>query len=263
MSAEIIPLRIVRQADGELRISDTDLSEKLGFAEVKLMRQVIRRNKADLCELGLLLQREAKGYGRSERVYWLNRAQAIHAVYRSGTLEASRLAIELTKAFDALLGQVPRTRDLLRLNILSPEVGIWEKRFERPFFVHLHRVLGLKQPERNNHPNCGHFINRFVYGFLFSPLGLDIIREANPKVARLMDDGTAEYHRAFRHHQMLKAEHMPAFEQHIRTLNTLLVLAGSLRHFEDLFNRMFPQSRTQIGFLLNEIQSRSLKEVGP
>jgi len=256
MTAEIIQFRIERQSDGELRISDYELATHLGWSDIKLMRQVISRNKEDLAEFGLIftVKIKSEGRGRPEKAFWLNRAQAIHSVYRSETPTARRLSVQLTKAFDALLDQQPRvlTRDLLRLNILSPEVRIWERRFEKPFFVHLHRVLGLTKTGRNNHPNCGHFINKYVYEFLFGEMGIDIIREANPKVLRKADDCTAEYQRAYRHHQMLKSEHMDAFNQHIRTLNTLLGVANSVGHFDDIFNATFPKPETQIGFLFNE-----------
>jgi len=252
MTAEIVPFRIETQSDGELRVSDIELAERLGYTEVRNFRKVIRKNAEDLREFGLLRQIDAKGSGRSERVHWLNRAQAIHAVYRSNTPNAARMAINLTKAFDTLLGNQPVTRDLLRLNILSPEVRVWEKRFEKPFFVNLHRVLGLAKTGRNNHPNCGHFINRYVYDFLFGEIGLEVIREANPKIIRANDNGAAEYQRAFRHHQMLKPEHDKVFNQHIRTLNTLLGIANSIGHFDDIFNATFPKSCTQIGFAFNE-----------
>lgn len=260
MSAQIIPFRIETHGDGELRISDIELAERLGYAEVRNFRKVVRKNADDLREFGLLRQIDAKGRGRSERVYWLNRAQAIHAVYRSDTPDASKLAISLTKAFDTLLGSQPVTKDLLRLNILSPEVRVWERRFEKPFFIHLHRVLGVQPTGKNNHPNCGHFINRYVYEFLFGNLGLEIIREANPKITRSLDGGAAEYHRAFRHHQMLKPEHDGAFRQHVRTLNTLLGVANSVSHFDDIFNATFPKPLTQIGFMFHEKRAAAAPE---
>jgi hypothetical protein len=247
MSAEIIPFTIERQDDGELRISDIELANRLGYSEVRNFRRVIRNNAEDLELLGLLRRNGAKGAGRTEQVFWLNRSQAIHAIYRSETPTARRLAIELTKAFDDLLAKTQRVipiREWFQLNIISEQVSIWEREFPAGFFDHLHRVLGLAKPGRNNHSNCGHFINRYVYSFLFGELGLDVIREANPA-----DD---EYKRSVRHHQVLQLKHKPAMRQHIDRVGVMLSLSISLNHFDDQFNRAFAKPDTQIGFVFTE-----------
>ncbi len=245
---DIIPFRIERQDDGELRISDIELADKLGYVEVRNFRKVIRLHLSDLQELGLLRRTSAKGAGRPETVFWLNRAQAIHAVYRSETPVARRLAIELTKAFDELLSKTQRTlpiREWFQLNIISEQVSVWEREFPPGFFDHLHRVMGVAKPGRNNHSNCGHFINRYVYSFLFGSLGLDVIRETNPA-----DD---EYRRAVRHHQVLKERHKPALRQHIDRIGVMLSLSISLNHFDDQFNLSFQKPNTQVGFLFGEM----------
>ena len=60
MSAEIIPFRIERQDDGELRISDIELAERLGYGEVRNFRKVIRLQLSDLQELGILRRSSAE-----------------------------------------------------------------------------------------------------------------------------------------------------------------------------------------------------------
>ncbi|MFK4047263.1 P63C domain-containing protein [Roseomonas mucosa] len=246
---EIIPFRIERQADGELRISEIELAERLGHKDSRHFRRVLLRNKEDLQELGefrVTLTQNPNG-GRPERIHWLNRGQAIHAVYRSDTSTSRRLAIELTRAFDHLLSQTQRhlpVREWFQLQIISDQISIWEREYPVRFFDHLHRVLGLTKPGRNNHSNCGHFINRYIYAHLFGALGLDVIREANPA-----DD---EYKRAVRHHQVLKEKHKPALRQHIDKVAGLLANAVSLNHFDDMFNRAFPQPDTQIGMMFGE-----------
>jgi P63C domain len=247
MSAEIIPFRIERQDDGELRISDIELAERLGYTEVRSFRRVIRNNAEDLQSLGLLHRSGAKGSGRTQWVFWLNRAQAIHGVYRSETPGARRLAIELTKAFEELLSKTQRSlpiREWCQLNILSEQVSVWTREFPPDFFNHLHRVMGVTKPGRNNHSNCAHFINRYIYAFLFGSLGLEVIREANPT-----DDG---YQRALRHHQVLKERHKPALRQHIDRVGVMLALSISLNHFDDQFNHKFKKPNTQIGFMFGE-----------
>ena len=244
--ADIIPFRIECQADGELRISDVELAERLEYSDVKLMRQVINRNRTDLLEFGLIftVKINTGAAGRPEKEFWLNRAQAVHAVYRSETPKARQIAISLTKAFDSLLDRarnnLPLT-ELFRLAILNDQVRQWQKEFPDGFFHNLHRVLGLARPSIGNHSNCAHFINRFIYGFLFGKLGLSVIRDANPSD----DEGS----RAHRHHQLLKEKHLPKLRSHIEKVDGLLANATSLQHFEDMFTRAFPQSNTQIGFL--------------
>ena len=96
----------------------------------------------------------------------------------------------------------------------------------------------------NDHSNCGHFINRYIYEFLFGELGLAALKEANP---------TDEGQRISRHHQMLKDKHMPALRKHIDIVAALLSIAVSLDQFADVFDRAFPRKNTQIGFLFGEM----------
>lgn len=262
MTADIIPFKIERQDDGELRISDTELAMRLGYTDLRVFRRLIKKHKENLEQLGDVFSKRTvpSGGGKTTTAYLLAEHQALFMVSRSDMPVATQIMIGVSRAFVEMRrahSQQPITKDLLRLNILSPEVRVWEKRFEKPFFDNLHRVMHLKKPGRNNHPNCGHFINRYVYEFLFGNLGLEIIREANPNALRTNSVGENEYRRAYRHHQMLKGEHIPAFKQHIRTLNTLLGVSTSIGHFDDIFNATFPKHHTQIGFMFNELQKRT------
>jgi hypothetical protein len=246
MTADIIPFRIERQDDGELRISDIELAEHLEYSHVRVFRNVIRKNASDLRALGLLHRINAKGAGRPESVFWLTEHQAIHAVYRSDTEAAKLLAIRLTKEFVALRrGQInQKLYGAVGMELLGFAPRTWTREYPEPFFLHLHRVGGWPKPEGNNHSNCAHFINRFVYGFLFGELGLIALKEANP-----VDEGQ----RAHRHHQMLKDKHMPRLRLHIEVVTALLATNVSLDMFEDSFNRVFPKPNTQVGFLFGEL----------
>lgn len=265
MTAEIIPFKIEQQTDGELRVSDEEISSHLGYKDVKDFRALVREHRKNLEKISNLVierfsKREKGEGGRRTERFWLTEAQSLFMISRSGTEVATDIMVAVSIAFVEMRREhrhTPLTKDLLRLNILSPEVQVWEKRFEKPFFDNLHRVMHLKKPGRNNHPNCGHFINRYVYEFLFGNLGLEVIREANPNALRTNSVGENEYRRAYRHHQMLKGEHIPAFKQHIRTLNTLLGVSTSIGHFDDIFNATFPKHHTQIGFMFNELQKRT------
>lgn len=247
---EIIPFRIERQADGELRISDVELAEKLGYADVTVFRRLIRKYVDLLNKINVLHFRTvthgAKG-GRPTQAYWLTEAQALFIISRSDMPIASDIMVQVAQAFVSMRRQLQQALplpELFRLALINDQVRDWKQEFPDHFFQHLHRVLGLKRPSIGNHSNCAHFINRYVYAFLFGQLGLTAIREANPTD----DEGV----RAHRHHQVLKEKHLPKLRQHIDKIDTLLANAISLNHFDDMFNRAFPQPDTQIGMMFGE-----------
>lgn len=250
MSAEIIPFRIERQDDGELRISDTELAERLEYTDLRVFRRLIKLHEPNLAQLGDVFSKHIapKTGGRAAKTYLLNEQQAVFIVSRSDMPVATQIMILVSRAFVEMRRQTQRAlpiREWMQLAILSEQVSIWEREFPAGFFNHLHRVLGVTKPGRNNHSNCSHFINRYIYSFLFGKLGLEVIREANPA-----DD---DYQRAVRHHQVLKDKHKPALRQHIDRVGVMLALSVSLQHFDDQFNHAMSLSNTQIGFLFSEV----------
>ncbi|WP_233127732.1 P63C domain-containing protein [Acetobacter sp. DsW_059] len=256
MTTQIMPFHIEKQSDGELRISDIELAGKLGYKEVKAFRRIIRTHEKKLNKISQVLSEHLvnhQGGGRDGKRFWLTEAQALFMISRSDTEVATDIMVAVSVSFVEMRKRFTNTapaltKELLAMNILSPEVRVWEKKFEPPFFEKLHRVLGVRPSHRNNHPNCGKFINKYVYEFLFGDLGLEIIRDANPS--------NTEYHRAFKHHQMLKPEHDEPFRTHIKMLTALLSVAQSQKHFNDIFNTAFPKKQTQIGMMFNEISQR-------
>ena len=249
MTAEIIPLRIERQDDGELRIGSDELAHRLGYVDSRVFRRLVIKHEPNLRRLGDVFSKRIAPLngGRSTRNYLLNEQQAVFMVSRSDQPIATELMIDVSRAFVDMRRQTQRSipiREWFQLNIVSEQVSIWEREFPSGFFNQLHRVLGLAKPGRNNHSACGHFINKYVYTFLFSEIGLDVIREANPA-----DD---EYRRAVRHHQVLKERHKPALRQHIDRIGVMLSLSVSVQHFDDQFNHAFTKSDTQIGFVFRE-----------
>ncbi|WP_336764357.1 P63C domain-containing protein, partial [Asaia sp. VD9] len=176
MNAEIVPFRIEVQTDGEARISDIELAKGLGYVDIRVFRRLIKNHVDNLSQLDDVFSKRIvpSGGGKAATAYFLTEHQALFMISRSDMPVATQIMISVARAFIEMRRNQPVTRDLLRLNILSPEVRVWEKRFEKPFFVNLHRVLGLAKTGRNNHPNCGHFINRYVYDFLFGEIGLEV-----------------------------------------------------------------------------------------
>ena len=254
MTTQIMPFHIEKQSDGELRISETELAEKLGYKRERKIRDLYARHKPRIDRIGNGAPRWGKPAENCEsnkkNTFWFTESQALFLISRSDTEAADDVMEGVSVAFIEMRKRFTNanpalTKELMAMNILSPEVRVWEKKFEPPFFEKLHRVLGVRPSHRNNHPLCGKFINKYVYEFLFGGLGLEIIRDANPS--------NTEYHRAFKHHQMLKPEHDEPFRTHIKMLTALLSVAQSQKHFNDIFNTAFPKKQTQIGMMFNEI----------
>lgn len=87
--------------DGELRIIDTDLAVRLGFAKPAKIRDLIKRHKATLEKIGTLptVGRVINGGNATE--YYLNRKQAIFITAKSETATATDITIEIIERFDA------------------------------------------------------------------------------------------------------------------------------------------------------------------
>ena len=249
MPADIIPFRIERQDDGEPRISDVEMAERLGYARVADFRALIRRHAKTLKQFNVLraVRSRNENGGPGFTTYSLTEQQAIYIVTKSEMPLAIEITVAIVKAFVAYRrGSVnPRLYGVVGMELLGFAPRAWQKEYPDEFFHHLHRVGGWTKPDGNNHSNCAHFINRYIYEFLFGELGLAALKEANPT-----DDG---YQRASRHHQMLKDRHMPALRKHIEAVYALLANAVSIDMFTDSFNRAYPRKNTQVGFLFSEM----------
>jgi hypothetical protein len=159
---------------------------------------------------------------------------------------AVAITVAVVKAFDAYLRSTtnPKLYGAVGMELLGFAPRTWTREYPEAFFVHLHRIGGWTKPDGNNHSNCAHFINRYIYKYLFGELGLAALREANP---------ADEEQRVHKHHQMLKDKHMPRLRLHIEVVTALLATAVSLDMFDDSFNRVFPKPNTQVGFLFGEM----------
>ena len=248
MTAEIIPFRIERQDDGEPRISDVEMAERLGYANIRDFRFLIRRHIKTLNQFNQVRAVRSRNEigGHSFIAYSLTEQQAIYIVAKSEQPLAVEITVAVVKAFVAYRrGSVnPKLYGVVGMELLGFTPRVWQKEYPDTFFAHLHRVTGWTKPDGNNHSNCAHFINRYIYEFLFGELGLAALKEANPA-----DEGQ----RASRHHQMLKDKHMTALRKHIDVVSALLAVSVSLDMFTDSFNHAFPRKNTQVGFLFGEM----------
>lgn len=89
--------------EGELRVLDTDLAERLGFDRPRNIRTLITRWKAELEQLGVccaVQQTSGTKGGRPAMVYYLNRKQAIFITAKSETPVATDITIEIIHRFD-------------------------------------------------------------------------------------------------------------------------------------------------------------------
>lgn len=248
MTADIIPFRIERQDDGEPRISDVELAERLGYPNAREFRRLISRHSSTLRQFGVLGTVPTRNELGGHRVntYLLSEQQAIFIVAKSDMPIATEITVAIVKAFVAFRrGTInQKLYGAVGMELLGFTPRAFAREYPELFFVHLHRITGWARPEGNNHSNCAHFINKYVYEFLFGELGLAALKEANP-----MDEGS----RAYKHHQMLKDKHMPRLRLHIEVVTALLATAVSLDMFADSFNRVFPKVNTQVGFLFGEM----------
>lgn len=234
--------------DGEPRVRDADLAERLGYANVKNFRSLIRANEKYLRKINQLRERRDRcpGGGRDVVEYWLTEAQAIFIIGQSGTPVAKDISVEIAIAFVEYRRRTFDTRlyGAIAKDLLLPAPRQWEREFDDRFWLALHRVGGWKRPAGNNHSNCAHFINRYIYEYLLGQLGLTALRDANPR------DDAGE--RACRHHQLLKDKHLGRLRLHIAVVTGLLANASSLGHFADQFARAFPDANLQLGLLFSD-----------
>ena len=91
----------VVRIEGEPRILDTDLAERLGFAKGTKIRELIKRHATSLEVLGPLPTVGRVINGGSATEFYLNRKQAIFITAKSETPAATDITIEIIERFDA------------------------------------------------------------------------------------------------------------------------------------------------------------------
>lgn len=89
--------------EGELRVLDTDLAERLQFERPRDIRKLVTRWRAELDRLGVcaaMAQTSGARGGRPTTAYYLNRKQAIFITAKSETPIATDITIEIIHRFD-------------------------------------------------------------------------------------------------------------------------------------------------------------------
>lgn len=97
---------VLTPINGEHRVHDLHLADKLGFSEPRMVRNLIKRNHDKLLKFGVCYAVEqtsgAQG-GRPATEFYLNQKQAVFICMKSETERAFDVQIEIVRVFDAYL----------------------------------------------------------------------------------------------------------------------------------------------------------------
>jgi hypothetical protein len=132
---------VLMPIEGEPRIHDLALAERLGFADRYMIRKLIKRNELKLFKFGVVSTVEtttgALG-GRPTAEFYLNKKQAIFIAMKSETEKAFEVQEDIIRVYDAYLtgtasADMPMVRDLkLRdlaycVRVFSLSRDLWSK----------------------------------------------------------------------------------------------------------------------------------------
>ena len=105
---------VLTPIEGEPRVHDLQIAERLGFADRYMIRKLIKRNEAKLLKLGIVSTVETihEGAGRPTEEFYLNQKQAIFICMKSETDRAFDVQVEIVRVFDAYLNgdALPHTK---------------------------------------------------------------------------------------------------------------------------------------------------------
>jgi hypothetical protein len=178
-----------RSDEGEPRIRDLDLAERLGYERPRKIREIIREaqkvNGFGVCPVsGRTPGTEG---GRPSEEYWLTERQALFVTTRSGTEKAAEATMLLVDAFLAVREQIRRDeqalktipRRLIEALLLPKPAEEWERMFQPSLVRALCDLHGVRWAG-GSHPRFLSSTNRKIYDLvLSSEIGAEIKRR-NP-----------------------------------------------------------------------------------
>ncbi len=103
MMSSTFPLTVL---DGEPRVHDLALAERLEFSQALDIRKLIKRNEAKLLNFGVLAtvaKTSNDQGGRPTTEFYLNQKQSIFVCMKSETDKAFDVQVEIVRVFDAYL----------------------------------------------------------------------------------------------------------------------------------------------------------------
>lgn len=111
---------VLTPVNGEPRVHDLQLAECLGFAEPRMIRNLIKRNQSKLLKFGVCYAVEQTAGiqgGRPATEFYLNQKQAIFICMKSETEKAFDVQADIVRVFDAYLtgtvsADMPMNRDM-------------------------------------------------------------------------------------------------------------------------------------------------------
>lgn len=178
-----------RSDDGEPRIRDLDLAERLGYERPRKIRDVIREaqkvNGFGICPASG--QNHDGGRGRPAEEFWLTERQALFVTTRSGTEEAAEVTMLLVDAFIAVREQIRRDehalktipRRLIEALLLPKPAEEWERMFPESLTKAMCDLHG-KRFTGGSPPRFLASTNRKIYDLVFTrEIGCEIKRR-NP-----------------------------------------------------------------------------------
>ena len=172
MSAGMIAGVALTQVEGEPRVRDIDLAERLGFERPRDIRKLIDRNMQKVLRYGLCATVARSTGGRSATEYWLNRRQMMVVCMAADTVNAIEVQDAMIVVFDAFVcGElVPRTLTVLERMMLAPKPIKWEltwPKSTRLAIANLHK--DVKWDGKGNSPPCVADDIDYCYTLLTSP----------------------------------------------------------------------------------------------
>ena len=99
--------------DGEMRIRDLELAERLEFARPRAIRQIIKRNEAKLLNLGPCHTVKRVVEGNETLGYWLNQKQAIFICMKSETDKAFDVQADIVRVYDQVVNGTYRPKNFI------------------------------------------------------------------------------------------------------------------------------------------------------
>jgi len=165
----------------------------------------------------------------------INEAGLYKFVFRSNKPEAERFTDWVASE---VLPQIRETGKYELRQYVSEGSIPYESRFPKTFFqaiCSLYKIAASKVGNKTVYPSiCSHIINKYVYGRFPHKEVLPELRRLNPRIGK---------NRQHKHHQNLTPEKGLRFlDQHIISVQTLLLGAESPSDFKERFERVFPEN---------------------
>ncbi len=228
--------------DGEPRIRDLDLAEKLGYEHPRRIRELIEKNTSRLGVLTRTVQTPGATGGRPGTEYWLTERQALFVTTQSRTERAADVSMMLVDAFIAVRQQLTRDeqalktipRRLVEALLLPKPVEDWERMFQPSLTRAICELHGIRY-EGGTYPRFLSSTNRKIYDLVFSSGIGALMKRRNP----LPKWGS-------NHHQHLTSEARDYFAAQLRVVESIARQSASKHDFWRRMQREYSSGMLQL-----------------